>query len=99
MKEIKEIWKPIKNEYNNRYNYEVSNLGKIRMVGDNAKPLKELLSYDGYTTVKFNYKRHRVHRVVYEYFGTDFNPSYHIHHIDGNKQNLIISFFRTFVKH
>lgn len=87
MKEIKEIWKPIKNEYNNKYNYEVSNLGKIRMIGDNTKPLKELLSYDGYTTVKFNYKRHRVHRVVYEYFGNDFNPNYHIHHIDGNKQN------------
>lgn len=90
MKNKKEIWKPIKKVGNNRYSYEVSNYGKIRMTGENAKPLKLYIDSDGYATYKFNYKRHKVHRVVYEYFGLNFNPKYHVHHKDGNKLNNFI---------
>lgn len=87
MKEIKEIWKPIKKEYNNKYNFYVSNLGSV-MINDRFSKIH--VDRDGYLTVKINKKRHMVHRLVYEYFGTDFNKDYHIHHIDGNKQNNCI---------
>lgn len=87
MKEIKEIWKPIKNEYNNRYTFYVSNLGNV-MINDRLS--KIWVDRDGYLTVKLNKKRHMVHRLVFEYFGNDFNSDYHIHHIDGNKQNNCI---------
>ncbi|WID30783.1 hypothetical protein [Staphylococcus phage HMGUsa2] len=87
MKEIKEIWKPIKKEYFNKYNFYVSNLGSV-MINDRFSKIH--VDRDGYLTVKINKKRHMVHRLVYEYFGTDFNKDYHIHHIDGNKQNNCI---------
>lgn len=87
MKEIKEIWKPIKKEYFNKYNFYVSNLGSV-MINDRFSKIH--VDRDGYLTVKLNKKRHMVHRLVYEYFGTDFNKDYHIHHIDGNKQNNCI---------
>ncbi|AJA42168.1 HNH endonuclease signature motif containing protein [Staphylococcus aureus] len=87
MEEIKEIWKPIKKEYFNKYNFYVSNLGSV-MINDRFSKIH--VDRDGYLTVKINKKRHMVHRLVYEYFGTDFNKDYHIHHIDGNKQNNCI---------
>ena len=87
MKEIKEIWKPIKKEYNNKYNFYVSNLGSV-MINDRFSKIHE--DRDGYLTVRVNNKKQMVHRLVYEYFGTDFNKGYHIHHIDGNKQNNCI---------
>ena len=87
MKEIKEIWKPIKKEYNNKYNFYVSNLGRV-MINDRFSKIHE--DRDGYLTVRVNNKKQMVHRLVYEYFGTDFNKGYHIHHIDGNKQNNCI---------
>ena len=87
MEEIKEIWKPIKKEYNNKYNFYVSNLGRV-MINDRLSKIHE--DRDGYLTVRVNNKKQMVHRLVYEYFGTDFNKGYHIHHIDGNKQNNCI---------
>ena len=84
MEEIKEIWKLIKKEYFNKYNFYVSNLGRV-MINDRFSKIH--VNHDGYLTVKVNKKRYKVHRLVYEYFGTDFNKDYHIHHIDGNKQN------------
>ncbi|WLY86973.1 HNH endonuclease [Staphylococcus phage 355Saur083PP] len=84
---INEVWKPIKKEYNNKYNFYVSNLGRV-MINDRFSKIH--VDRDGYLTVKINKKRCMVHRLVYEYFGTDFNKVYHIHHIDGNKQNNCI---------
>lgn len=87
MEEIKEIWKPIKKEYNNKYNFYVSNLGRV-MINDRFSKIHE--DRDGYLTVRVNNKKQMVHRLVYEYFGTDFNKDYHIHHEDENKQNNYI---------
>ena len=84
---INEVWKPIKKEYFNKYNFYVSNLGRV-MINDRLSKIHEDL--DGYLTVRVNNKKQMVHRLVYEYFGTDFNKDYHIHHIDGNKQNNCI---------
>ena len=84
---INEVWKPIKKEYFNKYNFYVSNLGRV-MINDRLSKIHE--DRDGYLTVRVNNKKQMVHRLVYEYFGTDFNKDYHIHHIDGNKQNNCI---------
>lgn len=81
---INEVWKPIKKEYFNKYNFYVSNLGRV-MINDRLSKIHE--DRDGYLTVRVNNKKQMVHRLVHEYFGTDFNKDYHIHHIDGNKQN------------
>ena len=84
---INEVWKPIKKEYFNKYNFYVSNLGRV-MINDRLSKIH--VDRDGYLTVRVNNKKQMVHRLVYEYFGTDFNKGYHIHHIDGNKQNNCI---------
>lgn len=84
---INEVWKPIKKEYFNKYNFYVSNLGRV-MINDRLSKIHE--DRDGYLTVRVNNKKQMVHRLVYEYFGNDFNKDYHIHHIDGNKQNNCI---------
>lgn len=85
-----EKWKRIENNINNIFNYSVSNYGRIKRHG-NYYMIEKLVTphnhKQGYKIVKINYKHHSVHRLVYEYFGNDFNQDYHIHHIDGNKQN------------
>lgn len=84
---INEIWKPIKKEYNSRYNFYVSNLCRV-MINDRLSKIH--VNHEGYLSVKVNKKRYRVHRLVYEYFIGNIPKGYHIHHIDGNKQNNCI---------
>lgn len=79
-----EEWIKIKKDYFNKYNFYVSNFGRVK-INDRLSKIHE--DRDGYLTVRVNNKKHMVHRLVYEYFGTDFIKSNHIHHIDGNKQN------------
>ena len=79
-----EKWNKIKISSTNKYKFYVSNLGRIKI---NNRLSKIYIDLDGYLNVKIDNKRRLIHRLVYEYFSNDFNPNYHIHHIDGNKQN------------
>ena len=79
-----EEWIKIKNKSSSKYNFYVSNFGRIKI---NDRLSKIHINDEGYISVKVDKKRQRVHRLVYEHFGNDFNPNYHIHHKDGNKQN------------
>ena len=91
MKEIKEIWKLIKKLSNENNKYYVSNNGIVKSsIKGKERILKHSATKKGYSTVRIAKRNIRVHRLVYEYFGTDFNKDYHIHHIDGNKQNNCI---------
>ena len=79
-----EEWIKIKVSFTNKYKFYVSNFGRIKI---NDRLSKIYIDRDGYLNVKIDSKRRLVHRLVYEHFGNDFNPNYHIHHKDGNKQN------------
>ena len=91
IKDLKnEVWKPIVNNIGNKFNYSISNLGRVKTNGNyyTFECLNtEWIDRDGYITVKVNSKRHMVHRLIYEYFIGNIPKGYHIHHIDGNKQN------------
>jgi len=81
-----EIWKKV-----DHYNYEVSNLGRIRNM--NTKHiLKPSKNKKGYFMVDIGNKESRkyktVHSLVAEYFiGKKLNKSIQINHKDGNKSN------------
>lgn len=91
MKEIKEIWKLIKKLSNENNKYYVSNKGIVKSsIKGKENTLTKFPNKKGYLMVRIAKRNVRVHRLVYEYFGTDFNKDYHIHHEDENKQNNCI---------
>lgn len=86
---MQEEWKLIDkgNSNSNKYSFAVSNFGRVKILGTNERPSKVYENKEGYLSVKVHGKRKRIHRLVYEYFGSDFREDYHIHHIDGDKKN------------
>lgn len=81
-------YKYIKNLSNEKNKYYISNTGIIKSKIKNKETyLKPFPNEKGYLLVRIGKRNIRVHRLVYEHFGNDFNPNYHIHHKDGNKQN------------
>ena len=86
---MKEQWKWI-NGYEGLY--EVSNLGHIQ---HHKKRVKVTNSKGWYLTYRLfkdgKWETVRIHRCVYEAFIGEIPKGYHVHHIDGNKQNNVIS--------
>lgn len=88
-----EIWKSIK-EYEGFY--EVSNLGRIRsLFGGKAFIMKLSEDKDNYLIIilakQGNKKTKKVHRLVLETFIGECPKGYQTGHLDGNKQNNILS--------
>ena len=90
---MKEIWKDIPN-YEGLY--QVSNLGRVKSLGNKSNHNKSIimkLTYTkkGYLQVRFckNYKKttHRVHRLVAETFIDNPNNYKEVNHINGNKSD------------
>ena len=90
---IEEKWRPVVGFEND---YEVSNLGRLRNVLTNkvlsiVNRKGDYLSY----VLRSSGKRKsvRLHRIVYEAFVGNIpcGKHYHIHHVDGNKQNNVVS--------
>lgn len=93
---VGEIWKDIKG-YEGLY--QVSNLGRVRSLGNNKnrkeKILKHVLNDRGYPTVGLckngKAKRCYVHRLVYEAFIGEIPEGMQINHKDENKENNVLS--------
>ena len=89
-----EIWKPV---YGFESQYQVSNLGRIKSLGNNfsrkEKILKNIDRLNGYSTVKMSIntpqKTYRIHRLVaIAFLGLDPNQNkLVVDHIDNNKKN------------
>jgi hypothetical protein len=75
-------------------NYTITNDGVIT-----SKRIRTpQINKDGYHMIKLFSNENRiifsVHRLVYQHYGTDFDPTLTIDHIDGNKNNNHISNLR-----
>lgn len=70
-------WKPFGN-------YMISNRGQIYSRYKNIL-LKPHAHSEGYLKTCFDKKRYSIHRLVYELFGTDWNPELCIDHINQDK--------------
>ena len=92
-----EIWKPV---YGFESQYQVSNLGRVKSLGNNfsrkEKILKNIDRLNGYSTVKMSIntpqKTYRIHRLVaIAFLGLDPNQNkLVVDHIDNNKTNDLI---------
>lgn len=91
VKDLKgEVWKPIKRNDKDKYNYSISNYGRIKLNGSYCifeKLVSNRTNKYGYIISKIQNKKVYLHRIIYEYFIGNIPKGYHIHHIDGNKQN------------
>ena len=88
---IEEQWKPIEGYEN----YQVSNFGEVKSLGNNKKRKEKLLSPGkngkGYLFVSLSKngvgKPFTIHRLVYETFVGEIPPKWDINHLDENKEN------------
>lgn len=96
---MKEIWKDIEG-YEGFY--QISNLGRVKSLGGwcgTAKRKEKIrstsLTHDGYVKVRLIHqgkdKTMRVHRLVAEAFIANPKNKDTVNHIDGNKQNNMVS--------
>jgi hypothetical protein len=84
----KEHWKT----YPNDLRYEVSNLGKVRMIGS-GKVRKPVVLKNGYASLAFATPRklRYVHRMVLETFRPTERINVEVSHRDGNRLNNVLS--------
>lgn len=84
-----EIWKPL---VGYDYNYEISNLGRVKLVRTISKGSKDRAGYLRVMLIK-NGKEitKKVHRLVCEAFLDTYSEELVVNHIDFNKSNNIVS--------
>ncbi|WJJ56810.1 HNH homing endonuclease [Staphylococcus phage vB_SAP01] len=88
---INEEWKLIKKLSNENNKYYVSSNGIVKSnIRGKEHTLTNFTNKKGYLMVRVAKRNIRVHRLIYEYFIGNIPKGYHIHHIDGNKQNNCI---------
>lgn len=80
-----EIWKEIPNT---KGKYFISNCGRIKSYcGYKAKILEQYITKEGYCIVKYNYKNHKIHRLVAFTFNNEQDTTKEVHHKDKNRLN------------
>lgn len=92
---MNEVWKDIPNYYG----YQVSNMGRVKSLGNKSNHLGEILLKQstvlGYKTIclyrESKAKALKVHRLVAEAFLPNPNVLPMVNHKDGNKTNNIVS--------
>jgi hypothetical protein len=91
---MKEIWKTI---YINDEptQYEISNLGRIKSLKFNKEKILKPSDNNGYLYVSLFYNKLQygisIHRLVAEYFLSNFDKSLEVNHKDFNKKNNLIA--------